>query len=85
MEFATAEEAAEAIEKFNNHELGGRRLRVNPAEDRPRSRPPRPSGPPRYSGSDFDRGDSGGGDNDWMRPAKPKGSRRGLRGKKLSL
>ncbi len=78
IEFATAEEAAEAIEKFNNYELAGRRLRVNPAEDRPRPRAPRPPSPERF-GSDF----SGG--NEWSRPAKPKGSRRGLRGKKRSL
>ncbi len=81
VEFSTPEEAAEAIEKFNNYELSGRRLRVNPAEDRPRPRAPRSPAPQRFS-SDFS---SGGGGSDWSRPAKPKGSRRGLRGKKRSL
>lgn len=88
VEFATTEEATEAIEKFNNHELGGRRLRVNAAEDRPRPRAPRIPSAPRFTGggSDFSGGGGGsGGTPDWARPAKPKGSRRGLRGKKRSL
>ena len=37
VEFASDEDAAKAIEKFNGHELGGRALRVNAAEDRPRT------------------------------------------------
>src|SRR5688572_3994645 len=37
VEFASDEDAAKAIEKFNGYELGGRALRVNPAEDRPRT------------------------------------------------
>src|ERR1700681_4015211 len=37
VEFATDEDAAKAIEKFNGHDLGGRALRVNAAEDRPRT------------------------------------------------
>jgi RNA recognition motif-containing protein len=36
VEFASDEDAAKAIERFNGHELGGRALRVNAAEDRPR-------------------------------------------------
>jgi len=47
VEFSSDEEAAKAIEKFNGHELGGRPLRVNAAEERPRGqRPftPRPGG-----------------------------------------
>src|SRR4051812_49949437 len=36
VEFESEEEAAKAIEKFNGHELGGRALRVNAAEERPR-------------------------------------------------
>src|SRR5512134_3460992 len=36
VEFAADEDAAKAIEKFNGYELGGRALRVNAAEDRPR-------------------------------------------------
>ena len=36
VEFASEDDAAKAIEKFNGHELSGRALRVNAAEDRPR-------------------------------------------------
>lgn len=61
VEFATAEAAANAIRLFDGREVGGRRLRVNPAEDRPRredggdprgpARPgPRPAAPPRPPG-----------------------------------
>jgi RNA recognition motif-containing protein len=36
VEFTSDEDAQKAIEKFNGYELGGRALRVNAAEDRPR-------------------------------------------------
>ncbi|HEV7240232.1 MAG TPA: RNA-binding protein [Thermoanaerobaculia bacterium] len=36
VEFVNDEDAAKAIEKFNGYQLGGRALRVNAAEDRPR-------------------------------------------------
>jgi cold-inducible RNA-binding protein len=36
VEFTSEEEATKAIEKFNGYQLGGRALRVNLAEDRPR-------------------------------------------------
>ena len=36
VEFETEEEAKNAIERFNGYEMGGRALRVNLAEDRPR-------------------------------------------------
>ncbi len=36
VEFATAEAAERAIRLFDGREVGGRRLRVNAAEDRPR-------------------------------------------------
>lgn len=36
VEYTSEEDAAKAIEKFNGHELSGRALRVNAAEDRPR-------------------------------------------------
>src|ERR687883_605218 len=36
VEFAADEDATKAIERFNGYELGGRALRVNAAEDRPR-------------------------------------------------
>src|SRR5687768_7163603 len=36
VEFASEEQAAAAITKFNGYQMGGRTLRVNAAEDRPR-------------------------------------------------
>jgi RNA recognition motif-containing protein len=90
VEFSTDEGAQNAITRFNESELDGRKLRVNPAEDRP----PRRNGPPsgfspsprpfparEEPGSDF--GGFGGGFGKPFR--KPKGSRRGLRGRKRSL
>jgi RNA recognition motif-containing protein len=96
-EFGTESEAADAIRRFDGYDLGGRRLRVNNAEDRP-ARPAgpgfRPAGgaPPRHaappSGEMFAAGDpfygeafSGAGG----RGARGKGSRRGLRARKRSL
>lgn len=87
VEFSTEDEAKEAIEKFNDHELAGRRLRVNEAEDRPRRAPggPRPGGfQPSQGGDDFYSGGGGGGGGG-RPPGRPKGSRRGMRGKKRSL
>lgn len=81
VEFSSPEEAEAAIEKFNDYELGGRKLRVNAAEPRPRG--PRPQGPPSYNGG-FEPS-FGGSDPFAGRPSKPKGSRRGRRGKKRSL
>jgi RNA recognition motif-containing protein len=73
VEFATEEEAAEAIQKFDGFELAGRRLRVNEATDdrrgggfgadRPFASPPRPA----------------------KRPPRPKGSRRNARARKRSI
>ena len=69
--FATEEQAAKAVETMNGREVSGRNLRLDIAEDRPRpSRPRREFGSPR-PGS-------------FGRSGKPKGSRRGLRGKKRS-
>jgi RNA recognition motif-containing protein len=80
VEFSSPEEAKLAIEKFNDHELGGRKLRINEAEDRPRR------GPSGSSGGGFQ--PSYGDDNVYgagRPPGRPKGSRRGMRGKKRSL
>lgn len=82
VEFSSSEEAEEAIKQFNEHELGGRKLRVNPADDRPRRQPAAPSFD---SGPSFSGYGRGGGNAAGGRPAKPKGSRRGMRGKKRSL
>jgi len=98
VEFESDEDAQKAIEKFNGYELGGRPLRVNAAEDRPRGSGPgggRPggyrSGPPpqAFEGrNDFDDrgfGTGGGGDRFGGGGGKNKGSRRNLRAKKRSL
>ena len=53
VEFSSDEDAAKAIERFNGYELGGRALRVNPAEDRPRG--------PRPGGGGYGGGDRAGG------------------------
>jgi len=97
VEFASEEAAAEAIKRFDGHEVDGRKLRVNTAEDRPR----RPDGPrfgaPRGDRPSFSAGPAapnsfggfGGGDafgaGGGGRPFKNKGSRRGLRARKRSL
>jgi RNA recognition motif-containing protein len=90
VEFTSDEDAQKAIEKFNGYELSGRPLRVNAAEDRPRSSGPRPSSGGGYSGGggDFsggDRGDYDGGGGGYGGGGKAKGSRRNLRAKKRSL
>jgi RNA recognition motif-containing protein len=96
VEFSQASEASEAITRFHNREVGGRRLNVNPADDRPRrvgERPPfRPSTAPSYSApgpSSFteqrDEFGYSGGAGAAGRPFKNKGSRRGLRARKRSL
>ena len=96
VEYASDEDAAKAIERFNGYDLGGRKLRVNAAEDRPRGGSgggPRPSyggGGGGYSGGGgggYSGGGGGGGGYGGERfpPSKPKGSRRNIRGKKRSL
>lgn len=63
VEFASDDDAAKAIEKFNGYELGGRALRVNAAEDRPRGGAGGGGGRPRpsFGGSGGGGGYSGGG------------------------
>lgn len=95
VEFASDEDAAKAIEKFNGYEMGGRALRVNAAEDRPRRGP---GGGPGGGGGGYGRPsftpDFGGGDGGGDYPTdrgfgggggKSKGSRRNIRGRKRSL
>ena len=93
VEFSEASEAADAITRFNNREVGGRRLNVNAADDRPR-RTGAPSfrpGPPSYAapGPATAFADQGAGREEFAygagRPFKNKGSRRGLRARKRSL
>jgi RNA recognition motif-containing protein len=96
-EFGSDTEAADAIRKFDGYDLGGRKLRVNSAEDRPQ-RPAggggyRPSpGPARpafsapqnmFAAGDPFASEMGGAGGG--RPNKSKGSRRGLRARKRSL
>lgn len=79
VEFASEAEAAAAVSQLNGREVGGRALKVNLAEERPRerpgSRPFMPAGEP--PGPSFFPVEG--------RFSRPKGSRRGARGKKRSL
>ena len=75
--FATAGSAAEAIQKLDGVELGGRNLRVNEATA---ERSGRPGGGGGYPGRSF--GGPGGGRGPG---ARPKGSRRNIRGRKRSI
>jgi RNA recognition motif-containing protein len=79
VEFASEDEAAAAIQKFDGYELGGRNLRVNAAEART----------PSFGRGGFPPGGGGGfGPNAPTRfggGGKSKGSRRNLRAKKRSL
>jgi RNA recognition motif-containing protein len=97
VEYASDEDAAKAIEKFNGYQLSGRALRVNAAEDRPRGAGPGGGGRPSYGGGGGYAGGGGGGDfgggggGDYGGGGygggggKAKGSRRNIRGKKRSL
>jgi RNA recognition motif-containing protein len=84
VQFASDEHAAAAITKFDGHELGGRKLRVNEATA---ERSPRPMGGGGFSrpfgGGGGGRGPGGpggpGGGN------RPKGSRRNIRARKRSI
>lgn len=85
VEFSSSEEAAAAIERFHGHELDGRELRLDRAEERPQnSGGPRSfrSGGPGGGGGGANRGGRGGYQD---RKKKKGGSRRGLRGRKRSL
>src|SRR5213592_3340528 len=63
VEFANEEDAAKAIERFNGHDMGGRALRVNAAEDRPRSSGGGQRGGG-YGGGGYGGGGYGGGGGD---------------------
>ena len=120
VEYENDADAAAAIERFNGFQLGGRALRVNAAEDRPRTGGGGGGGRGGYGGGGGGRGGGGGGygggggggyggggggyaggggggygggggGGDYGGGgyggggAKPKGSRRNIRGKKRSL
>jgi RNA recognition motif-containing protein len=83
VEFVEQESVGIAIEKFNEHDLRGRKIRINEAEERP-------SRAPRIFNSQGGGGGGGGQGGDRSRfqggrPSNPKGSRRNIRGKKRSL
>jgi cleavage stimulation factor subunit 2 len=84
-QFSDSTRAADAIRRFDSFELGGRRLRVNDADDKPPPRAPRPVSAPRFG----DRVDPAAFvEAPYEAPPpfrKHGGSRRGLRGKKRSL
>jgi len=88
VEFGSEPEAAEAIRLYNGKELGGRALRMNMADEKPRERtgPPRErsGGPPR-SFTPFDSAPEPTFFPVEGRFSRPKGSRRGVRGRKRSL
>jgi RNA recognition motif-containing protein len=69
VEFESEEDAKRAIARFNGHEVSGRALKVNVAEERT----------PRIPTLGGDYSPFPGG------VSKPKGSRRNIRGKKRSL
>ena len=80
VEFSSEAEASEAIRMFNEHEMAGRKLNINAADDRRRADGPRSYGSspgPAFAPTTYG---AGGG-----RPFKNKGSRRGVRGRKRSL
>ena len=89
VEFSSDDEAQNAITKFNEFELDGRRLRVNLAEDRPPRRGPAPgnfSAPRSFNDSSGGGAEHDSGFGGFGKPFhKPKGSRRGLRARKRSL
>ena len=82
VEFSTEAEAAEAVRRFNQLEVRGRKLNVNAADERPRRTGPARVLPFRPSFEPMPSGDGGRPPTKWF---KSKGSRRGLRGRKRSL
>ena len=84
VEFASQAEAEEGVRQLNGREVGGRVLKVNLAEDRPRERP---AGGRPFMPAGGDRGEPAGPSFFPVegRFSRPKGSRRGARGKKRSL
>lgn len=80
VEFETSDGVADAIEKFDGYDLGGRSLKVNEAVERA-PRAPRPSG----GGGGGWGGGGGGGGRQGDKPKRPKGSRRNVRSQKRSL
>lgn len=76
VEFVSTDDAVKAIEKFDGHELGGRRLRVNEATERPGGG---------GGGSGFGGRSFSSPYRPSPRPPRPKGSRRNARARKRSI
>ena len=77
VEFGEASAVAEAIDRFDGTEFGGRMLQVSEARERAPRSP--------FGGGDSGGGGGGGGwtdDRPSRKPARPKGSRRGVRARK---
>lgn len=87
VEFASQAEAEAAVSQLNGREVGGRALKANLAEDRPARRPagPRPFGGPRTFNGPRESPDGPSFFAVEGRMSRPKGSRRGSRGRKRSL
>ncbi len=87
VEFASQAEAEEAVRQLNGRDVGGRSLKVNLAEDRPPRGPagPRPPASPRPFGGPRESLDGPSYFVVEGRMSRPKGSRRGSRGRKRSL
>lgn len=100
-EFSETSKAADAIRRFDGFEMGGRRLRVNDADDKPPARAPRPftpggAAPPARFGGDRPSGPRAPAPQAFVEEPPPdfgfgdgafkrKGSRRNLRARKRSL
>lgn len=72
VEFAEPDRVMGAVDRFDGVELGGRSIRVSEA----RERAPRPS----FGGPEGP--DLGWSNDRFKKPSRPKGSRRGVRGRK---
>ena len=78
VEMSTADEAQRAISELDGSDLQGRNINVREARDRAAGRPGHgPRGPRGFGNRQ--------GPPEGFRPAKNRGSRRGLRGKRRSL
>lgn len=81
VEFESDGDASKAIEKFNGQQLGGRTIRVDTADDRPRRAPSfgggGGGGRPPFGGHG-----GGGGGGGKFAGGKSKGSRRNIRARK---
>jgi RNA recognition motif-containing protein len=83
VEFVDGSSAAAAIQRLDGHDLDGRALRVNEAQDKPSG--PRNFGAPRSFAAPREFSDDAPPGGGLPRRMKSKGSRRNLRARKRSL